>query len=88
MELANAISARSLKFPVWKVGVFKNRFLWYAVLSSFLLQLVVLYTPSLNSVFGVSPPEPLDWGFAILFTAIVFGSLEIGKYVACRRRKT
>jgi Ca2+-transporting ATPase len=88
MELVNAISARSLKYPVWKVGVFKNRFLIYAVLSSFLLQLVVLYTPGLNSAFDVSAPEPLDWAFAVLFTAIIFGSLETGKYIASRRRKT
>jgi hypothetical protein len=49
---------------------------------------VVLYTPGLNSVFSVGAPEPLDWGFAILFTAITFGSLELGKYIASRRRKT
>lgn len=86
MELANAISARSLKYPVWKVGIFKNRFLWYAVGSSFLLQLLVLYVPGLNSAFDVSAPEPLDWAFAILFAAIVFGSLEIAKYIVSRRR--
>lgn len=88
MELANAISARSLKYPVWKVGIFKNKFLWYAVGSSFLLQLLVLYVPGLNAAFSVNAPEPLDWAFAILFTAITFGSLEIGKYVASRRRRT
>jgi Ca2+-transporting ATPase len=87
MELANAISARSLKYPVWKVGIFKNRFLWYAVLSSFVLQLIVLYTPFLNTAFGVTPPELLDWGFAILFTAITFGTLEMAKFVAYKRRK-
>jgi Ca2+-transporting ATPase len=88
MELANAISARSLKYPVWKVGAFKNKFLWYAVASSFFLQLIVLYTPGLNTVFAVHAPEPLDWGFAIVFTAITFGSLELGKYVASKRRKS
>jgi Ca2+-transporting ATPase len=87
MELANAVSARSLKYPVWKVGAFKNRFLWYAILSSFFLQLAVLYTPGLNSAFNVGAPEPLDWAFAILFTAITFVSLEVGKYVAYKRRK-
>ncbi len=87
MELANAVSARSLKYPVFKVGVFKNKFLWYAILSSFVLQLVVLYVPPIQAVFGVHAPEPLDWAFAILFTAIVFSSLEIGKYIAWRRRK-
>ena len=87
MELVNAISARSLKFPVWKVGAFKNRFLVYAVLSSFLLQLLVLYTPGLNSAFNVNAPEPLDWAFAVLFTAITFIALEVGKHIASRRRK-
>jgi len=87
MELANAISARSLKFSVFKVGVFKNKFLWYAVLSSFGLQLLVLYTPGIQTAFGVTSPEPIDWAFAILFTAITFAALEIGKYVASRRRK-
>ncbi len=87
MELANAVSARSLKYPVFKVGVFKNKFLWYAILSSFALQLVVLYTPPIQAIFDVSSPEPIDWAFAILFTAIVFGSLEIGKYVASKRRE-
>lgn len=87
MELANAVSARSLKYPVFKVGVFKNKFLWYAIISSLALQLVVLYTPPIQAIFDVSSPEPLDWAFAILFTAIVFGSLEIGKYVASKRRE-
>ena len=87
MELANAVSARSLKYTVFKVGVFKNKFLWYAILSSFGLQLLVLYTPGLNSLFDVHAPEPIDWAFAILFTIIVFGSLELGKYVANKRRK-
>jgi len=87
MELANAVSARSLRYPVFKVGVFKNKFLWYAILSSFALQLVVLYTPVLQSLFDVSSPEPIDWAFAALFTVIVFGALETGKYVASRIRK-
>jgi Ca2+-transporting ATPase len=87
MELANAISARSLRYPVWKVGAFKNKFLWYAVLSSFFLQLIVLYTPGLNAAFDVHAPELLDWAFAVLFTAITFTSLELGKYVASKRRR-
>jgi Ca2+-transporting ATPase len=87
MELANAISARSLKFPIWKVGAFKNKFLWYAVGSSFILQLVVLYTPGLNSAFDVAAPEPLDWAFAVLFTVITFTTLETAKWIMSRRRK-
>ena len=86
MELTVAISCRSLKYPVFKVGVFKNKFLWYAILSSFALQLFILYTPGVQTVFDVHSPELIDWAIAALFAAIVFSVLEIGKYVACKRR--
>ena len=87
VELAIAISCRSLKYPVFKVGVFKNKFLWLAVLSSFAIQLGVLYTPLLHGIFDVTYPELIDWITAIVFTAITFGVLEIGKYVVSRRQK-
>jgi len=88
MELANAISARSLKYTVFKVGVFKNKFLWIAILSSLGLQLMVLYTPIFQDLFDVNAPRLQDWAYAILFTAITFTSLEIGKYIASKKRKT
>jgi Ca2+-transporting ATPase len=87
MELTNALAARSLKYPTLKVGLFKNKFLWYAIISSLALQLFVLYTPGVQAIFGVNAPELLDWALAILFAAIAFASLEIGKYIACKRRK-
>ena len=87
MELTVAISARSLKYPVFKVGVFKNKFLWLAVLSSFALQLFVLYTPGVQAIFDVHSPELVDWAVAALFGAVVFAVLEVGKYMACRRRR-
>jgi hypothetical protein len=37
-------------------------------------------------VFDVNVPEVVDWAVAALFGAIVFGVLELGKYVACKRR--
>jgi P-type Ca2+ transporter type 2C len=87
MELTVAISARSFKYPVFKVGVFKNKFLWVAILSSLALQLLVLYTPGIQGLFDVHAPEAIDWVVAIVFAAIVFSVLELGKYVATKRRK-
>jgi hypothetical protein len=57
------------------------------VLASFSLQLIVLYTPGLNSVFDVYAPEPRDWAFAVLFMATVFTALELGKYIESRKRE-
>lgn len=88
MELANALSARSLKYTVFKVGVFKNKVLWYAILASFALQLFVLYTPGVQDMFGVTSPEPVTWVIALLSVIVVFSSLELGKYLTSKRRKT
>jgi P-type Ca2+ transporter type 2C len=86
MELVIAISMRSLKYPVYKVGPFKNKWLWYAIISSFALQLVILYIPGLQALFDVHMPELIDWAIAGLFAGIVFASIEVGKFVTSRRR--
>ncbi|RLI16183.1 ATPase, partial [Candidatus Bathyarchaeota archaeon] len=87
MELANAICARSLKYTVFKVGVFKNKFLWVAILSSLAMQLAVLYIPGVQGLFDVTYPDAFDWIVAITSTLIVFFSIETGKYIASKRRK-
>jgi Ca2+-transporting ATPase len=87
MELVNALSARSLKYTIFKVGVFKNKFLWLAILSSLGLQLIVLYTPPLQTLFDVRTPEPIDWAVALAFAATTFAVLELGKYIASIKRK-
>jgi len=84
MELANAVNARSLKYTVFKVGLFKNKFLWFAILSSLGLQLMVLYIPAFHGIFEVTYPNIFDWTVAVAFTLIVFFSIEIGKYATSR----
>jgi Ca2+-transporting ATPase len=87
IELTIAISARSFKYPVFKVGIFKNKFLWLAVLSSLALQMIVLYVPAVQVLFDVHTPETIDWIVAASYAAIVFAALEIGKYVTSRHSK-
>ncbi|TFH23407.1 cation-transporting P-type ATPase, partial [Candidatus Bathyarchaeota archaeon] len=67
MELTIAISARSFKYPIAKVGPFKNKYLWLAVFSSFALQLVVLYVPGIQTLFDVHTPQLIDWAIAALY---------------------
>jgi Ca2+-transporting ATPase len=86
MELANALSARSLKYPVFTVGVFKNKLLWYALISSLLLQVAILYIPGLQGPFDIMVPTLQIWVVAWASTAFVFGMVELGKYVASKRR--
>jgi Ca2+-transporting ATPase len=86
MELVIALCMRSLKYPLYKVGAFKNKWLWVAIVCSFALQLVILYVPGLQSLFDVHMPELIDWVIAALFGSIVFATIEIGKYLSNRKK--
>jgi len=57
-------------------------------LSSFALQLVVLYVPGLQGLFDVHTPELIDWAVAASYAAILFAVLEVGKYVTSRKSQT
>jgi len=85
MELANALNARSLKHTIFKVGVFRNKFLWLAILSSVALQIIVLNTPLLHAAFDITYPDTFNWVVTIGFTALVFFAVEVGKYVGSRK---
>jgi Ca2+-transporting ATPase len=60
-ELLRAYTARSERYALWRIGVFGNRWMQYAVGASLALLLLVLYVPSLQTVFGTVPLELRDW---------------------------
>jgi len=67
MELVRLQAIRS----EYKLGVFSNKYLVLAVISSIALQLAVIYTP-LNLLFGTTMLNLSDWGMIIGVTAVVF----------------
>lgn len=54
-------------------GLFSNPFIIFALVSSLLLQVVVIYTPLLQPVFGTVPLHMSEWGVIIGIGAIVWG---------------
>ena len=57
-ELLRAFTARSEYFPLLKIGMFKNKWMNWAVLVSLVMILVVVYVPFLQNVFST---EALGW---------------------------
>jgi len=57
-ELGRAYTARSEYYPLWKIGIFGNRYMNLAILSSVALILGVIYIPFLNPIFNT---VPLGW---------------------------
>jgi len=82
IELLIALSFRSLKYSALRVGIWRNKFLILAIISSLLLQLCILYTPALHRPFRITYPSIQDWIFGLISALIVFASIEIVKEVA------
>ena len=80
-ELTIALAVRSEKESLFKLGLFTNKAMLGAVLAGIVLQLAVIYVPSLTPVFKT---DPLTAGELALCTALSFIPLiaiEIEKFV-------
>jgi P-type Ca2+ transporter type 2C len=79
-ELLRAYTARSEYYPLLKIGIFKNKWMNYGVLTSLLLILVVIYVPFLNEIFGTLPLGWQQW--AQIMPLLIFPSVaaELTKF--------
>jgi Ca2+-transporting ATPase len=86
-ELPLAYSARSERFPLIKVGVFSNRNMNLAVLSSALLLLVVVYVPFLQPIFNTVALGWSQWELIIPLFFVPAIAAEVSKYIIYSRRR-
>lgn len=89
-ELLRAFTARSERFSIFKIGVFSNKFMNLAVLSSLVLVLAVVYIPFLNPIFQTTSLGMAQWVliFPLLFVPSIIAELTkfVLNYVQCRKR--
>jgi Ca2+-transporting ATPase len=86
-ELGRALTARSEYYPIWKIGIFSNRYMNLAILSSVALILGVIYIPFFNPIFNT---VPLGWSqWEILLPLLLIPSIvaELVKWFYQRMRK-
>lgn len=60
-ELLRAFTARSERYPIWKIGFFTNRWMNIAVVFSMVMLLLVIYVPFLNPIFDTLPLGWEEW---------------------------
>ncbi len=60
-ELLRAFTSRSDRYPLLKVGIFTNRAMLYAVATSALLLIVVIYVPFLQPIFDTVSLGATQW---------------------------
>ncbi len=80
-ELFTAFACRSEIHSLFKVGVFSNKWLIYACLSSVALLMVVMYVPILQGPFDVVPLDWKDWLLILPVSLTGFVALELLKLI-------
>ncbi len=83
----NAFNWRSDKISVFSLGVFTNRSLIYAVLSTILLQLAAIYVPIMQTAFRTVPLSLSDWEMIIPLASTTLIVMEIAKYLEHRTHR-
>jgi len=78
-EWFRAFNARADEYTVFKLGVFRNRWLIISILAAIMLQLAVVYLPFFQASFGTVPLAIDKWGIAILAGGSLFTIEETRK---------
>ena len=80
-ELARAYTARSERASLFRLGVFTNKFMQYAVLLSVVLLLSVVYVPFLQPVFNTVPLGTREWMVVLPLLLVPSVAAEVTKAV-------
>ena len=78
-ELFNSLNFRSFKVSAFKRRFKKNKWLFYAIVTSVLSTLAVVYVPFLNGIFETVPIGIFDWLKVILVSTSVLVVVELLK---------
>jgi len=81
-ELIRAYSSRSERYSIIKLGIFTNKILVWASLTSFVLMLAVLYVPFLQPIFKTYALSMSDWYVVASLCAIPLIAGEVNKLVS------
>jgi Ca2+-transporting ATPase len=84
-ELFRAYTVRSEKASIFRLGVFSNKWMQYAVGASIFLLFIVTAFPFLQSIFNTHFPSLREWGVIIGLALIPAVSEEITKFFLRRR---
>lgn len=69
-QLIHSLNMRSSDKSIFKIGLFSNMYLIYAMVVGIALQMAVIYIPPIARMFNVIPLTLADWGLVIILSLI------------------
>jgi magnesium-transporting ATPase (P-type) len=70
-------ACRSLRLPIWRIGLLTNRWVWGGAAVMLLTQLAVTYVPFMNTLLHTAPIDLWWWGIMSGVGALIFGIAEL-----------
>lgn len=83
-EMFYLFHCRSLRYSMFKIGVFSNPLLWVGVFCMILLQILITYAPFMNKAFQTAPLNLFDWILVLVSGIFIYIVIGVEKYI---RRK-
>jgi Ca2+-transporting ATPase len=85
MQLGHVLAIRSERTSLLELGILSNGPLAAAVALTVLLQLAIVYVPTLNTIFGTVPLTAVQLGGTVAAAAAILCVVEIEKWLRRRR---
>jgi Ca2+-transporting ATPase len=87
IEIFYLLNSRSLEYSPFKIGFFKNRWLWLGISGMVLLQILFTYAPFMQSIFSTGPLGFDEWWRILAFSIASFLIVEFEKWLSNRSTK-
>ena len=85
-ELIRAYTVRSERLSIFRLGVFSNKYMQYAVGLSVLLLILVVSVPFLQPIFNTHFPSLREWGVILSLALVPAIAEEITKLYLRKKR--
>ena len=87
IEKANVFNFRSLRQPLFAIGLLSNRWLLFAWCATVGLQVAAVYAPGLQEMLHTVPLSLTDWAMIAVVAAPIFLATEALKWLRMRRTR-
>ncbi len=87
-ELLRAFTSRSERYPLHKIGIFSNPYMFGAVALSLVLSVAVIYIPFLQPIFDTAPLTLQQWEIILPLLTVPAIVHELTKWFLARRSQT
>jgi len=84
-QMGNLLGCQSSRTSVFKIGLFKNRWVPMGIAFEVAVVLSIVYIPYLQSIFNTTALGINEWFYVVTFIPIMFFADELRKYIVRTR---